>query len=108
MNLASVGEVIATRKLYLVHDKESVKEILIFLGKPQPFQNSSDFYCPYQITGIGDEKVRYAGGVDEIQAIQLVLKMIGAELYTSEEAKFDKLRWLDKTDGDLGFPMPTK
>lgn len=105
MNLKNIGDIIATRILRLKDENEEhEREIHIRIGKPLPFQDSPDFYCPYQIIGVGSEKIKYAGGIDAIQAIQLALDRIGAELYNSKEAQSDQLRWEGDEKGDLGFP----
>jgi hypothetical protein len=52
MKLETVGEVIAVRKLQLSGEPSS--EILVKLGKPQPFPDSpeaDDRYCPFQSPG---------------------------------------------------------
>lgn len=105
MKLTNVGDVIATRALTLRGD-DGDKEIVIVIGKPRPFDGGTDFLCPYQIRGMERKKVTYAGGVDAVQALELALAKIGAELYTSEAAKSGKLRWDGGDAGDLGFPVP--
>ena len=102
MELDSVGIVIATREL----DLADVKKVTVTIGRPETFSDGINFYCPYQITGIGNKRVRYAGGIDAAQALQLALKMIGADLYTSREAKARALTWEGGENGDLGFPLP--
>lgn len=102
MKLDNVGTVIATRELTLGDGRK----VTVTLGRPEKCSDSADYYCPYQITGLGNERVRYAGGVDAIQAIQLGLNMIGADLYTSKEAQTGVLRWEGGSKGDLGFPVP--
>jgi hypothetical protein len=101
MKLTSVGAVIATRKLTL----HGGKEVIITIGKPKKFRDGSDYYCPYRITGMGDELVRYAGGVDPVQALQLTFVHIGVRLSTSKEATAGKLKWeAGSTKEDFGFP----
>ena len=100
MQLKDVGVQIATREL-----QASGRKITVVIGKPEMFPDGVNFYCPYQIVGIGNERVRYAGGVDAVQALQLAMQMIGAELYTSQEAQSKQLSWVDDT-GNLGFPVP--
>jgi hypothetical protein len=103
MKLKTVGVVIAIRKL----DLSSGKKVTVVIGKPRKFRTGIDYYCPYQIRGIGDGLVRYAGGIDPVQALQLTLMQIGAHLYASEEAKAGHLSWeAGSTKGDLGFPVP--
>ena len=77
------------------------------IGKPEKFPDADDYYCPYQIVGVGNERVRYAGGIDAVQALELTLKMIGTDLYTSGEAQSGALSWMGGSKkGDLGFPVP--
>jgi len=45
--------------------------------------------------------VRYAGGIDEIQSLQLALRMAGVLLETLAPEIRAKLRW--KGNNDLGF-----
>lgn len=98
MKLNNVGVVIAQRELSL-----STKAIVtVVIGKPEPFPDGNGCYCPYQIIGLGDQKVRYAGGEDAAQALMLTLQTIGAVLYASHEAKSGLLTWNGGTD--LGFP----
>lgn len=104
MKLKSVGQVIASRRLYLIGDEKN--KISVLIGKPRKFPDSSDYYCPFQILGIRSEKVHFSAGVDAIQALQLAMNMIGALLYTSGEARKNRLRWEGDENGDLGFPRP--
>lgn len=104
MKIDSLGEIIAERKLNIVGDEH--RKLIVKIGKPQTFPDSLDYYCPYQIIGLGKEKIRYAGGIDAVQALILALKMIGADLYTSKESVEGKLRWEGDEKGNLGFPYP--
>ena len=103
MKLESVGEIIATRELDIA---DSGAKVTVGIGTPKNFPDSSDYYCPYEIRGLGNDKVRYAGGIDAIQALLLALQRVGAELYTSEECKAGMLIWAGGQEGNLGFPVP--
>jgi hypothetical protein len=106
--IKEIGQVIAERRLYL--EGQPGTNIRVLIGRPQrlPSASNKDFVlCPYQILGIGDEKVRSAGGVDEVQGLQLAMEMIGSELYFKLNRKCaGKLRWEAGKGGDLGFPVP--
>ena len=96
----------ATRRLFLANKTSC--SILVKMGKPQPLPDAlgDDQYCPFQITGIGGERVKYAAGVDEFQSIELALKMIGAELATLNREHDGQLRWQGDEHSNLGFPIP--
>lgn len=111
----SLGMIIARRTLRWP-EKEG-KQITVLIGKPRPFPRSKrfphqDYYCPYRIVGIGDQKLRRAGGVDAVQALQLVFRAIGADLRHINKRQSSKLRWVVEDhvlDGDeyfsnCGFP----
>ena len=102
MELATVGEVIAERRLVLVRSDGSKREILVMLGKPQRFPGS-DCYCPYQIVGFSTQNVRYGAGVDGFQALQLALRQIATELALRNNSEEGQLFW--HNDLDLGFPL---
>jgi hypothetical protein len=103
MKLKSLEAIIAVREL----DLEGGGHVTVLIGKPEKFPDSEDYYCPYQIVGIKRSSIRYAGGVDAVQALDLALKMIGADLYTADEAKSGALSWRGGSgEGDLGFIKP--
>ncbi len=92
-------DVIAERRLWLKNTPRPGIRIVIF--KPVP-DGPEDYRCPYQIEGIGDEKVRYAVGVDAVQALELVIKVLPAELEALRQEHSD-LRWANADEGDFGF-----
>ena len=104
MYLDNIGEIIALRELYIGTEKEPEKKIQILIGKPQPFPDSSGYYCPFQILGVGPEKIKYAAGIDAIQSLQLVMVMLGATLQFLDESLNRTLRWEGSSEGDFGFP----
>lgn len=99
-----IGETIATRELYLVENDGTRRVVLLRLGKPRTFPDSSDYYAPFQITGIGSEKVFCAGGIDAFQALQGVMPIISAQLAALNAACGGGLRWEGDEMGALGFP----
>lgn len=102
MKLESVGEVIAMRTLYLANDPK--QRVVVQMGKPQPLSDAvgNDHYCPYRISGAGMEKIFYGA----FQALELGLKMIGAELAFLNRKLDGQLRWECDEEGALGFPLP--
>ena len=102
MNLENVGLVIAERELTLDADQK----VQVLIGKPERSPDGVDWYCPQQIVGIRSGSVRYAMGVDPVQALVLALCMVGAELYASAEYEAGRLSWdCGAVKGDLGFPV---
>jgi hypothetical protein len=104
VKLESVGEVIATRTLTLLRNQGVASEIVVILGKARPMPDHQDCYCPYQIKGAGDEKVRYQCGVDPFQALHLALSTLAVELEVLNKEVGGKLRWHCDETGGLGFP----
>jgi hypothetical protein len=104
MKIDDIGEVIAVRKLLLRRGDIGKRTVVVKLGMPRQFPDSTDYYAPFQITGIGSGKPKYAGGIDAFQAIQLALKMIGAYLSAATSESSADLSWEGGDKGDLGFP----
>lgn len=101
MKLTNIGIEIAKRELVI----SGGKAVTVLIGMPQRFPDGNDdYYCPFKIIGISNDSVRYAGGIDAIQALLLAFQMIGSILYTSQEAKSGNLSWNGVVD--LGFPVP--
>lgn len=103
LKLKDVGEVVASRDFTL----DKTGKVTVLIGRPQQSPSTDDWYCPYQKLGIGPNKVKYAAGVDSVQALILALSMLGAELYCSQEYEAGRLDWeCGAVKGDLGFPVP--
>ena len=104
MKIKDIGEVIATRRYFVTGSQDNQAKIVVQIGKPQPFPNAVDFFCPVQVTAPGINKLSYGAGVDEVQALQLALKLIASELEILNKEYQGTLRWIGNEGGDLGFP----
>ena len=97
----SLGQVIATRHLATAASPQIKVDILI--GMPSQFPDSIDYFVPYQIKRSGTDAVKYAAGIDAVQALQLAMKMIGYEIQALNESLGGALRWEGDETGLLGF-----
>ncbi len=95
-----VVEPIASRELLAGRDR-----VFVTMGMPKPFDpdGMEGFYCPYSIEFRGQKKVRYAGGADAVQALQLAMNMIGADLGLLARQQNIRIFWDDERLG-TGFP----
>jgi hypothetical protein len=105
VNRFNPDDVIACRNLCLVGPDGSESEVVVSIGRPQPFEDSKDYWVPYKISGGGIEKEFYAGGIDAIQALQLVMVSLGAELKALSRTLGGRLKW-NVDEAFLGFPSP--
>src|SRR5260221_331997 len=103
MGQEKIGEIIAKRELQC---SGATEPVTVLIGKPQKFSDGDDFFCPYQITGGGFNKVNHAAGIDTVQALALALRMIGADLNFSSAGKAGQLSWIGGEGSNLGFPIP--
>lgn len=103
MEIERIDDIVVTRHLTL---RNSDKDVLIQIGRPLKFPDGQDYFCPYQVIGLKDDAVKYAAGVDQLQALMLTLKKIGVELYTCAEYRSGQLYWLEISNQDLGLPIP--
>ena len=65
MESKSFNPVIARRELR----PDGVKPVQVLIGRPHLDAETGKCICPYQVTGVGDERVRGALAVDEFEAI---------------------------------------
>jgi hypothetical protein len=101
--LKTFGPVFATRRLAL----SGKYTVTAKIGKPRKSKREPCYYCPYQIKGIGAEKIRRAYGEDSMQALILALQCVAVYLYISAEYRAGILRQFpDDESRDLGFPVP--
>lgn len=101
MKLDKVTDVIAVRELRANLRAGESGLVSVIIGRPKQFPDSDAWYCPYQIIGLGSGRVKYGAGVDAVQALQLVMPMIGVDLFALKQQYECTLVW---DEDDLGFP----
>jgi len=106
MEFENLGEIIATRLLHLIDEHGSRRPVSVFIGKPEPEEDSSGYKCPYQVIGIGSQKTHFAHGHDSIQALQAAMVLAGANLGHLNNEVGGRLVWNGGATGELGFPRP--
>jgi len=104
MDFDSIGEIIATRRLYFVDENNNKRTVTVFVGKPEEAQNSIGYHCPFQVIGIGSQTTQLARGYDSVEALQSALILIAASLNHLNNEIGGKLTWEGGGQGELGFP----
>ena len=104
MEFETIGEIIATRMLYVVDEQGNSRPVSVFIGKPQPSADSSGYQCSYQIIGIGNQKTHTGHGRDSIQALKTAMILLGASLNHLNHEIGGKLVWNGGSKGELGLP----
>jgi hypothetical protein len=101
MELSTLGQLLAERTYVLLTSSGSQEEVVVRIGAPQ--ESDRDWFCPFEIVGLGTPKIKCAFGVDAFQALQLTLKMIGVVLHHHRQRCGDGL-YMSEAGDDLGFP----
>ena len=70
-----------------------------------PVEDGMDWSCSCSIGWPEGLWERHTIGIDAIQAIELALRMVGTELYASNQHRSGQLMWLERGAG-YGFPVP--
>ena len=97
---------IAERELEAEAAGGEVRPVFARFGRPERDPApGGDWQCAFQITGLGEDDVEYAFGVDSVQALQLAFQAVGARLFAAE-GPGRSITWLGMSD--LGFPEPPK
>jgi hypothetical protein len=96
-------EIIVERRL----SRGDGRPVIVRIGKPVPYPEGDNFYCPFDIAGLDRVILSRAGGVDGVQALQLAMQKIGVILQGHNKETGDGLFWLDGDDPDLGFGAPS-
>lgn len=77
--------------------------IAIRLYAPEDFAGASK--CRIEIDWPDGQLQSYGAGVDDFQAIELALQMIGMRIYLSPYHESGRL-WFERPGGGYGFPVP--
>src|SRR6266545_2059151 len=82
MRIFDLGEVIAERRLTFQAQAGWSREIDVRIGRPIPDPSEPErvWVCPYQVFGLGRDRVMGIFGVDAMQALLLAVHAIPAEL----------------------------
>jgi Domain of unknown function (DUF6968) len=91
VKLTGIGNQIAYRRMQWKGLPDDIVEVKV--GQPQSLEESEDMYCPFEIRGTGREHLRYAVGIDAIQALALTVRMIRADLEALEAERGGQLEW---------------
>jgi hypothetical protein len=92
---------IATRVLKLRRPAGDI-EIPIRIFAPE--RQAVDWACGFEVDWPDGRLVMAAKGIDAVQALELALKMIGAQIYASHHHASGNLMWLEPGKG-YGFPV---
>jgi hypothetical protein len=103
MGFESIGEIIATRRLYFFDEINKKRTVSVFIGRPQQSSDSPGYHCPFQVIGIGGQETHLAQGLDSIHALQSALILIAAHLNQLNDEIGGKLSWEGGPEGELGF-----
>jgi uncharacterized protein DUF6968 len=75
---STLGKIIATREFSAKRPTGTVR-VLVRIGWPRR-RPTGEWACPFQVTGLGRQKIKQAFGIDAFQAVQLVFQAIRLEL----------------------------
>jgi hypothetical protein len=93
---------VATRTLK-VRNTEGETNVPIRIYAPEGLAERS-WACRYEIDWPDRRKTMTVYGVDSVQALELALRMIGAELYSSKYHDAGQLVF-ERENGGYGFPV---
>jgi len=93
MEVAGMGEIIASRSLHIVDERGHKRPVSVFIGKPEPSADARGYECPFQIIGIGSQETRVGFGRDSVQALKTTLVLVNASLNHLNDEMGGKLVW---------------
>ena len=91
-----IGTVIAQRELVFVADDGSRTSTVLRVGMPYEHGEGFDWCCPYEIESGLIKKTFGLFGIDSLQALQLTIKTLPAELEYWERKNQGKFFFLDE------------
>jgi len=98
-----IREIIATRNFHFLDERKDKRTVSVFIGKPEQSPDSNQYCCSFQIIGIGSQETQLAQGQDSIQALQLAMNLIAANINDLNDELGGRLEWNGDATGNLGF-----
>jgi hypothetical protein len=78
-------------------------EVVLLIGMPRKFsEDETDYFCEFQVKGLGDEQVRRSGGIDALQALILGVQRAAMYVESHDAVKQGKVTWIEGSS-DLGL-----
>jgi len=94
--IRDIGEVIAVREMSFVYDDGRKERAFLKVGKPFENDGDLDWCCPYELSTESHKKVFGMIGIDSLQAIELTMKTLSAEIKHWENSKKGRFLFLDE------------
>jgi|GEM_PF-4498589 len=102
-----LGTIIARRDYFSAGTEGSTPVAAIEIDAPAKSSAADgEYMCSFRIESFGSERCQTIYGVDELQALQLALGQVEAELLRLSSSKGLGLHWVGGEDGDLGIRIP--
>ena len=89
-----LGTKIAERKLEIHRPDGNVEPVIVRIGMPFQVDGDQDYCCPYEISSEIKTKLRGVLGIDSLQALDLVLAAIRADLASLEKKEIGIFKFL--------------
>lgn len=96
--VTDVGEVIALREMTFVYDDGREEAASLKVGKPIPSEEFDAWSCPYELCTASHRKIHAMVGGGSLQALELTMRTLPAEVQFWERSKKGKFWFL----GDEG------
>ncbi|GEM_PF-1865760 len=110
MSQQGIQDVIIERVFEAIDANGIAEEIKLILGRPYIVsESSSNLICrgPFQIVGIGSEKIHEAPGIDLLDALFNSLRLAEALLDSYSKHNKKRITWLNEDDLGLStLPLP--
>jgi len=99
-----LGEVIASRRLKFSRRGKSPVTVNVRIGRPRHWSSrSTDFICPFRVTGLGKPISGALYGVDSLQALLLTLQVLPAVIGQLTRQHKGVFTWLGNRNVDLAL-----
>ena len=94
---------VVAKRRYDLHTPAGQRQRHVNIEFARPIKEHSHYRCFYRIEGLDGQLVRYAAGIDAVQALLLAMTGAASYIYTSDAFKAGLISW--NGDTNLGLPL---
>ena len=94
--IKEISTIIASREMEFRYEDGTTEVFFLRVGMPYEIDDGGDWICPYELGTESDRKLFGMFGIDSLQALELMMKILKVDIENWERVKKGQCFFLDE------------